>query len=215
MDFAKLFIPVAALAGLVSAASQQPIDIRGRAKDPTTGKPIAGLVVVLESKQLKDTTDENGAFHLTNLDPKKPMTPLRKLLFSSEKGFSLQMGEDEEVIAEIVNGAGRAVLRGQFNLNEGGWSLRPKNLAPGLYTVHLWTGRQLRALRMDITAVVRDQGKPAWILEKLPEGDLSAWGPAPVDSLRAEKPDYQPAAVPVASWSQLRVSIEPKPKGQN
>jgi hypothetical protein len=200
---------VLALAGL---SLTQPIDIRGIAKDPVSGKPIPGLVIVLESKKLRDTTNENGEFHLSNMDPAKKMSPLRKLFFSSERGFAMQMGEQEEVIAEIVNGAGRAVLRGQFNLDEGGWSLRPKNLAPGLYTVHLWTGSQLRALRLDIPDVDRGRGTPAWNLEKIPDGDYSAWGNAPVDSLRAENPEYLPASVPVVSWTQLRVSIEPKHK---
>jgi hypothetical protein len=190
----------------------QPIDIRGIAKDPVSGKPIPGLVVMLESKKLRDTTDENGAFRLTNMDKAKKLSPLRKLYFSSERGFAMQMGETEEVIAEIVNGAGRAILRGQFNLDEGGWSLRPKNLAPGLYTVHLWTGSQLRALRLDIPSTERNGGAPGWNLEKIPDGDYSAWGSSIVDSLRVDNPDYQPAAVPVASWTQLRVTIEPKPK---
>jgi hypothetical protein len=205
MHILRIAIPT-----LVLCAASQPIDIRGIAKDPSTGKPIPGLALMLDGKKLKDTTDENGIFHFTNVDPARKISPLRKLYFSSERGFAMQMGETEEVIAEIVNGAGRAILRGQFNLQEGGWSLRPKNLAPGLYTVHLWTGSQLRALRLDIPSTERNGGKPGWNLDKIPDGDYTSWGTSVVDSLRVDNPDYQPVAVPVASWSQLRLTVEPR-----
>lgn len=193
------------------ACAELPIDIRGTVQDPG-GKPLPNLVVSLDTKKLKGKTDEAGAFRITNMDPAKKLSPLRKLFFSSERGFAMQMGDQEEVIAEIVNGAGRAVLRGQFNLEAGGWSLRPKNLAPGLYTVHLWTGSQLRALRLDIPATERNGGAPGWNLDKISDHDNSAWGSSIVDSLRVEDTAYQPAAVPVASWTQLRLMIETKPR---
>jgi len=197
-------------AGFTIAAP--PIDIRGIAKDAVSGRPIEGLVVTLEGKQLKDTTDQNGEFRLTNMDPARKLGPVRRLYFSADSGFSIQIGDEEEIIAEIINGAGRAVVRSQYNLAPGGWSLRPKNLAPGHYKVHLWTGSQLRALRMPVSPMAREDGPPEWNLAKIPEGDRLAWGPSAVDSLRAEGMEYMPAAVPVSSFTQLRISIQPKRK---
>ncbi len=102
-------------------------------------------------------------------DPKqrfKPPAPLKRLIFSARQGFSLRMISSQEVTAEIRNGAGRTLARGAYTLEAGDWTLRPRNLAPGLYTVLLRTGPQLRALRMKIDDAERGKGSPEWVLEK-------------------------------------------------
>jgi hypothetical protein len=106
------------------------------------------------------------------VDPKKRFhrpAPLKRLIFSAREGFSLRMVSSQEVTAEIRNGAGRTLARGAYTLEAGDWTLRPRNLAPGLYTVLLRTGAQLRALRMKIEDSERGGGLPEWVLEKAPE----------------------------------------------
>lgn len=103
------------------------------------------------------------------IDPKlrfKPPAPLKRLIFSARQGFSLRMVSSQDVTAEIRNGAGRTLAHGSYTLEAGDWTLRPRNLAPGLYTVLLRTGPQLRSLRMKIEDSERGQGSPQWILEK-------------------------------------------------
>jgi hypothetical protein len=113
------------------------------------------------------------------VDPKKRFrrpAPLKRLVFSAREGFSLRMVSSQEVTAEIRNGAGRTLARGAYTLEAGDWTLRPRNLAPGLYTVLLRTGPQLRALRMKIENGERGGGLPEWVLEKTPaaSGPLDA-----------------------------------------
>jgi hypothetical protein len=103
------------------------------------------------------------------IDPKvrfKPPAPLKRLVFSARQGFSLRMVSSQDVTAEIRNGAGRTLAHGSYTLEAGDWTLRPRNLAPGLYTVLLRTGPQLRSLRMKIEDSERGEGSPEWILEK-------------------------------------------------
>jgi hypothetical protein len=106
------------------------------------------------------------------VDPKKRFqrpAPLKRLVFSARDGFSLRMVSNQDVTAEIRNGAGRTLARGAYTLEAGDWSLRPRNLPPGLYTVLLRTGPQLRALRMKIEDSERGKGSPEWVLVKTPE----------------------------------------------
>jgi hypothetical protein len=92
--------------------------------------------------------------------------PLKRLVFSAREGFSLKMVSNQDVTAEIRNGAGRTLARAAYTLQAGDWTLRPRNLAPGLYTVLLRTGSQLRSMRMRIEGSERGEGSPEWVLEK-------------------------------------------------
>jgi hypothetical protein len=92
--------------------------------------------------------------------------PLKRLVFSAREGFSLKMVSNQDVTAEIRNGAGRTLARAAYTLQAGDWTLRPRNLAPGLYTVLLRTGSQLRSMRMKIEGSERGEGSPEWVLEK-------------------------------------------------
>ena len=96
----------------------------------------------------------------------KPAAPLKRLSFSAREGFSLRMVSDQDVTAEIRNGAGRTLARTAYTLQAGDWTLKPRNLAPGLYTVLLRTGPNLRSLRMKIVDAERGKGQPEWVLEK-------------------------------------------------
>ncbi|MDQ3001334.1 MAG: hypothetical protein M3Y08_08745 [Fibrobacterota bacterium] len=96
---------------------------------------------------------------------KRP-TPLKRLVFSAKEGFSLRMVSNQDVTAEIRNGAGRTLARTSYTLEAGDWTLRPRNLPPGLYTVLLRTGPQLRSMRMKIEGSERGDGSPEWVLEK-------------------------------------------------
>jgi len=80
---------------------------------------------------------------------------------------------NEEVTAEIRNGAGRILAHANFSLAAGDWKLHPKNLAPGLYTVLLRTGANLRSMRMKIEDVERGGGLPEWVLEKAPQDSMT------------------------------------------
>lgn len=202
-------------------ALAQQIDIQGIAKDAGSGRPLSGVIITLQGRGLRDTTDQNGAFRLTNTlaEPTRAgKAALQKLSFSPQGGFSLRMTGTEEVTAEIRNGAGRTVVRGQFTLESGDWVLRPKNLAPGLYTILLRTPSQLRALRLPIPKTEKGRGNPEWVLERMAEGNsapaLARNAESPLDSLRAEKPDYLPAMIPVESWNQSGVSILPKKRDE-
>lgn len=106
--------------------------------------------------------------------------PLKKLIFSAQDGFALRMVSSQDVTAEIRNGAGRTLARGAYTLEPGDWTLRPRNMAPGLYTVLLRTGPQLRAVKMKIEAKDRGQGAPEWVLEKSPPGFDSLQAPGPL-----------------------------------
>jgi hypothetical protein len=98
---------------------------------------------------------------------RKP-APLQRLVFSARRGFSLRMISNEEVTAELRNGAGRTLARANYILEAGDWKLHPRNLQPGVYTVLLRTGAQLRSMRLKIDDVDRGHGKPEWVLEKAP-----------------------------------------------
>jgi hypothetical protein len=96
----------------------------------------------------------------------RPPAPLKHLSFSAREGFALRMISGQEVSAEIRNGAGRTLAFTSRTLEAGDWTLKPRNLAPGLYTVLLRTGPNLRALRMKIEDAERGEGKPEWVVEK-------------------------------------------------
>lgn len=108
----------------------------------------------------------------------KPPAPLKRLSFSAKDGFSLRMVSDQEVTAEIRNGAGRTLARTAYTLQAGDWTLKPRNLAPGLYTVLLRTGPNLRSLRMKIEDAERGKGQPEWVLEKAEKDSTRVPDPA-------------------------------------
>jgi hypothetical protein len=112
---------------------------------------------------------------------KRP-APLKRLIFSAREGFSLRMVSNQDVTAEIRNGAGRTLARTACTLEAGDWTLRPRNLPPGLYTVLLRTGPQLRSMRMKIEDSERGRGSPEWVLEKA------------VDSTQSPDPSLQRGA---------------------
>ncbi len=192
------------------AAAAQPIDIRGVVRDES-GQPLPGFVVTLKNRGLADTTDERGEFHLLNASARGDRSSLRRLVYSHRHGFALRLSKDEAVAAEINNGAGRAMLHGQYSLKAGDWSLKPRNLEPGLYTVKLWTGKNLRALRLEIPAADTGRGNPEWMVAALtPEQSVEALAPPAgviVDSLRLEKAGYPTHRVPVRSWSEAGINI--------
>ncbi|MEO7424262.1 MAG: hypothetical protein ABI036_03685 [Fibrobacteria bacterium] len=95
--------------------------------------------------------------------------PLKRLTFSAKDGFSLRMVSNQDVTAEIRNGAGRTLARNAYKLEAGDWTLRPRNLPAGLYTVLLRTGPQLRSMRIRIEDSERGRGAPEWLLEKAPD----------------------------------------------
>lgn len=95
-----------------------------------------------------------------------PPAPMKHMSFSAREGFSLRMIANQEVSAEIRNGAGRTLAFTSRTLDAGDWTLKPRNLAPGLYTVLLRTGPNLRALRMKIEDAERGEGKPEWVVER-------------------------------------------------
>ena len=205
----------AALLIWVVAPHSQPIDISGIVKDEASGAPLSGFVVSIAAKGLSDTTDTSGAFHLLKSATRvADRSPLQRLSYSARLGFALRMSKDEEVTAEIRNGAGRTLVHGQFSLKAGDWSLKPIQLEPGLYTVMLWTGSRLRALRLTIPNTGMERGKPAWVLAEMTETE-SAEALAPpigmaVDSLRLERTGYAPHTVAVQSWSQGGITVLPK-----
>jgi hypothetical protein len=168
-------------------------------------------VVSLANRGLADTTDERGEFHLLNATARGDQTSLRRLVYSHRHGFALRLSKDEDVSAEIRNGAGRTLVHREYALKAGDWSLKPRNLEPGLYTVKLWTGTRLRALRLEIPAADKGRGKPEWLVAALtPEQSLEALAPPAgiiVDSLRLEKSGYPPHRVPVRSWSEAGIII--------
>ena len=102
--------------------------------------------------------------------------PLKRLTYSAREGFALRMVSNQDVTAEIRNGAGRTLAFTSKTLDAGHWTLRPRNLAPGLYTVLLRTGPNLRALRLKIEDSERGEGRPEWVVEK--SADSTA-APAP------------------------------------
>jgi hypothetical protein len=104
--------------------------------------------------------------------PKSP-APLKRLTYSAREGFALRMVSNQDVTAEIRNGAGRTLAYTARNLEAGDWTLRPRNLAPGLYTVLLRTGPNLRVLRLEIGDAERGQGGPEWLLEKAADSTLT------------------------------------------
>jgi hypothetical protein len=104
--------------------------------------------------------------------PKAP-APLKRLTYSAREGFALRMVSNQDVTAEIRNGAGRTLAYTARNLEPGDWTLRPRNLAPGLYTVLLRTGPNLRVLRLEIGDAERGQGGPEWLLEKAADSTLA------------------------------------------
>lgn len=213
-----LFKPLffAAVLGLAPAGPwAQPIDISGVVRDEASGAPVSGVIVSLAARGLADTTDDEGRFHIlkapTGLADK---SPLQRLVYSSRVGFALRMAQDEDVIAEIRNGAGRTVVHGGYSLKAGDWSLKPMNLEPGLYTVMLWTGSRLRALRLTIPAAGKQRGKPAWTLARMTEAEsLETLSPpvgTAVDSLRLAHPGYAAHRVAVQSWSQGGITVLPR-----
>jgi hypothetical protein len=161
--FGFLFSALMLCAWMLPAQGGDPLAIP--AANPV---PSAGAV----SKSPSAIPDHAVAAAPAPVDPKKRFrrpAPLKRLIFSAREGFSLRMVSSQEITAEIRNGAGRTLARGAYTLEAGDWTLRPRNLAPGLYTVLLRTGPQLRALRMKIEDTERAGGLPEWVLEKAPQ----------------------------------------------
>jgi hypothetical protein len=109
----------------------------------------------------------------------RPPAPMKHMSFSAREGFALRMIANQEVSAEIRNGAGRTLAFTSRTLDAGDWTLKPRNLAPGLYTVLLRTGPNLRALRMKIEDAERGGGKPEWVVEKAVDSTRSSVAPPP------------------------------------
>lgn len=205
----------ATLGFLALAGWGQAIDISGVVKDSSSGAPLPGFVVSLSAKGLLDTTDDKGEFRLQQTTTRlADRSPLRRLVYSPAHGFALRLTQDEDITAEIRNGAGRTLVHGMWAVKAGDWSLKPRNLEPGLYTVMLWTGSRLRALRLSIPGSGKERGKPAWVLSELsPEQSAEALAPplgVAVDSLRLVKDGWQAHQVAVQSWSQGGMTILPK-----
>jgi hypothetical protein len=206
---------VAILGFLAASGWGQAIDISGVVKDASSGAPLPGFVVSLNVKGLLDTTDDKGEFRLQQTTTRlADRSPLRRLVYSAPHGFALRLTEDEDIAAEIRNGAGRTLVHGMWEVKAGDWSLKPRNLEPGLYTVMLWTGTRLRALRLTIPESGKERGKPAWVLTALsPEQGAEALAPplgVAVDSLRLVKEGWQAHQVAVQSWSQGGMTILPR-----
>jgi hypothetical protein len=205
-----------ALLGLLAATGWgQAIDISGVVKDAASGDPLPGFVVSLSAKGLQDTTNDKGEFHLRRTTARlADRSPLRRLVYSAGHGFAMRLTQDEDITAEIRNGAGRTLVHGMWAVKAGDWSLKPRNLEPGLYTVMLWTGSRLRALRLTIAESGKERGKPAWLLSELsPEQSAEALAPpmgVAVDSLRLVKDGWQDHQIAVQSWSQGGITILPK-----
>lgn len=211
----KAFAVLAATVVLATGAWAQPIDISGVVRDPESGQGLSGFVVTLHAKGLADTTDDEGAFHLLKAATRvADRAALQRLVYSPALGFALRLSKDEQVIAEIRNGAGRTMIRGKFDLKAGDWSLKPRNLEPGLYTVMLWTGSRLRALRVTLPETDKNRGTPDWNLRPLgQEESLVALAPplgVAVDSLRLVKDGWKAHSVAVQSWSQGGMTISPR-----
>lgn len=206
----------AAILGFLAVSGWgQAIDISGVVKDASSGAPLPGFVVSLSAKGLFDTTDDKGEFRLQQTTTRlADRSPLRRLVYSAPHGFAMRLTQDEDITAEIRNGAGRTLVHGMWAVKAGDWSLKPRNLEPGLYTVMLWTGSRLRALRLAIPESGKDRGKPAWVLSPLsPEQSAEALAPplgVAVDSLRLVKDGWQAHQVAVQSWSQGGMTILPK-----
>lgn len=202
--------------GLAREAAAQPIDISGVVKDSLTGLPVAGAVVSLDRKGLADTTDHAGNFRLLRAATRiADRSPLQRLVYTARHGFALRLSRDEQVVAEILNGAGRTVLRGEFPMPAGDWSLKPRSMEPGLYTVKLWTGRSLRALRLEIPSAGKERGNPEWLIARLTAEEAAVALAPPVgvvlDSLRMERAGYASGRLAVRSWSQDGITLLPKP----
>jgi hypothetical protein len=144
-------------------------------------KPGAALAVVPAPSAVHAPAQESAPQRLS-IPPRvarlknPPPAALKHLTYSSREGFALRMVSNQEVTAEIRNGAGRTLAFTARTLEAGDWTLRPRNLAPGFYTVLLRTGPNLRALRLKIDDVERGQGRPEWVVEKASD---STRAPAP------------------------------------
>lgn len=134
---------------------------------PVTAANAPGEPAVIKTAQAEAAPAPGPAEIARKRLLRKP-APLQHLNFSARQGFSLRMVSNEEVTAEIRNGAGRVLARASYTVEPGDWKLHPKNLAPGLYTVLLKTGAQLRAMRMRIEDTDRGPGSPEWVLERAP-----------------------------------------------
>jgi hypothetical protein len=210
-----------ALMGFLAVILPQPVfpqsvDISGTVRDSVTGEPLPGVVISLASRSLQDTTDDKGEFRLLRSEAEAHrQTPLVRLNFSSDSGFAISLRHEEDVVAEVINGAGRTIARAGYALDAGDWVLRPHALPVGLYTVKLWTGSRLRALRMNIHNQVKPKpgDKLGWTLERMQDGVIA---PAfarrsrnAVDSLRAIWKGKVHALVPIESWSQTGLRVFP------
>jgi hypothetical protein len=131
------------------------------------------------------------AFRLKGQRP--PAAPLKRLTYSARQGFALRMVSNQDVTAEIRNGAGRTLAYTARTLEAGDWTLRPRNLAPGLYTVLLRTGPNLRVLRLEIEDAERGQGGPEWLLEKAADSTLA---PGVLPRGARQSPAAAPAEAP-------------------
>jgi hypothetical protein len=154
------------------------------AKAPAAAAPPAGTAAVAQPASVVPG-------EIAGKRVRKP-APLQRLIFSARQGFSLRMVSNEQVTAEIRNGAGRTLARASYSLEAGDWKLHPKNLAPGLYTVLLKTGAQLRAMRMKIDDTERGPGSPEWVLERAPADSSAA--PAAPDRGADSAPGADPTA---------------------
>jgi hypothetical protein len=157
------------MASALPALCDAPATAKGAATSKETATGPAGTASATTGTVAAVNPAPQGKPPKSPIDPKtrfKPPAPLKRLIFSARQGFSLRMVSSQDVTAEIRNGAGRTLAHGSYTLEAGDWTLRPRNLAPGLYTVLLRTGPQLRSLRMKIEDSERGEGSPEWILEK-------------------------------------------------
>lgn len=168
---------------MLCLASSLPLRAAGASPAAASGPAAANPAVAMA-----DTAPQRLAIppRAVRLKGPRPPAPLKHLYFSTSGGFALRMSGDQEITAEIRNGAGRTLAFTSRSLEPGEWTLRPRNLAPGLYTVLLRTGPNLRALRMKIEDPDRGHGRPEWVLEKAP------------DSTRAPEPQPRGAVRPPA-----------------
>jgi hypothetical protein len=143
----------------------------------TSGAKPGGAAAVPVSLPAQDAAPQRLSIPPRALRLKNPPpAALKHLTYSAREGFALRMVSNQDVTAEIRNGAGRTLAFTARTLEAGDWTLRPRNLAPGFYTVLLRTGPNLRALHLKIGDAERGDGPPEWVVEKASD---STHAPAP------------------------------------
>lgn len=181
---------------LGTAVQAQTISLRGTVKNES-GSPIAGAMVGLDSKQLKDTTDATGGYSLSGGTNGVFQRSLASLPVTLEGSLlTVQLSEPSLVRIQWLDLAGTQLAKVEQNAPAGKFLFDPSQVpvAGSMHLVRVSIGSQATTFRM----IRANRGERPLVAEQIQIAAMRSM--ATVDSLKVSATGYLTKTVPLSSY---------------